>query len=130
MSSQAECWVRKVRSKVIWSVTDLIVGIRTLSSILRQLKCNRFTEWITDVLNVPSHTAEMNIFGTRFILTEEPENLKAIFTNQVYFESIRMRYSVESFTLRFSFVITAKESQTIRPWDIWRLTQYLPVCIV
>ncbi|KAE8557143.1 hypothetical protein EYB25_001849 [Talaromyces marneffei] len=59
-----------------------VLGLTTLSSILRHLKSNRFTEWIIDVLSVPGHTAEMNIFGTRFILTEEPENLKAIFTNQ------------------------------------------------
>uniref|UniRef100_A0A093XYC9 Cytochrome P450 n=1 Tax=Talaromyces marneffei PM1 TaxID=1077442 RepID=A0A093XYC9_TALMA len=60
-----------------------VLGLTTLSSILRHLKSNRFTEWIIDVLSVPGHTAEMNIFGTRFILTEEPENLKAIFTNQI-----------------------------------------------
>jgi hypothetical protein len=38
---------------------------------------------MTVCLDRPGHTAEMTIFGTRYILTEEPENIKAIFTSQV-----------------------------------------------
>lgn len=131
MSSQAECWVRNATLNAIWSVTDLSIGLTTLSSILRHLKSNRFTEWIIDVLSVPGHTAEMNIFGTRFILTEEPENLKAIFTNQVYFELFRVFFTERScLPFALSFETMAKEFQATRPWDIWPLTLYLPVYIL
>ncbi|KAJ5797265.1 cytochrome P450 alkane hydroxylase [Penicillium pulvis] len=57
-------------------------GIFTLHAIVKNIRQNHFYEWMTACLDCPGHTAEMIIFGTRFILTEEPENIKAIFTSQ------------------------------------------------
>lgn len=89
-------------------------GIFTLQTIIKHLRQNHFYEWMTACLDRPGHTAEMTIFGTRYILTEEPENIKAIFTSQV---DLVILFSTRSANLRTVQSIWQSRHWPEIPWS-------------
>jgi hypothetical protein len=52
-------------------------------SAFRHLTSFQFFEWTREILQVPGRTVELHMMGTRLILTDEPDNVKAIMSTQV-----------------------------------------------
>lgn len=42
-------------------------------------------EWTNEILQVPGRTIELNLMGSRMVLTDHPENVKTIMSTKVRF---------------------------------------------
>lgn len=47
-------------------------------------------EWTNEILQVPGRTIELNLMGSRMVLTDHPENVKTIMSTQVRLEFDKM----------------------------------------
>lgn len=45
-------------------------------------------EWTNEILQVPGRTVELNLMGSRMVLTDNPENVKTIMSTQVRLSSV------------------------------------------
>ena len=50
---------------------------------IHRLTSFQFFEWTREILQVPGRTVEFHMLGTRLVVTDEPENVKAIMSTQV-----------------------------------------------
>ena len=57
----------------------------TMLRMIRMLKKNMYVQhWQRRFEEAGSHTVEVSITGRRFILTDDPENIKAMLTTQFH----------------------------------------------
>jgi hypothetical protein len=55
--------------------------------VSRMRNCT-FFEYTREILDVPGRTVQLNMLGDRLVLTDEPENIKAVmFTKVCYSEN-------------------------------------------
>lgn len=58
-------------------------GISAIFDAAQHIRSNSFVDWSRNVLEVPGHTVELRVLGLRMILTDNPDNIKAIFSTNV-----------------------------------------------
>jgi hypothetical protein len=49
----------------------------------QHMRNHNLYEWTNEILQVPGRTVELNLMGSRMILTDNPENVKTIMSTQV-----------------------------------------------
>ena len=58
-------------------------GLDILLAALRHFKDDTFFDWVRTILNVPGHTVELRLLGTRLVMTDDADNIKALMSTQV-----------------------------------------------
>jgi hypothetical protein len=105
---------------------NIALRLRSYGTIIRRLTAFQLFEWTREILEVPGRTVELYMMGTRLVLTDEPENLKAIMSTQVYLAYSEAR--IKPLT-SFSFPNLRKAKSCIRRFIVFWETQYLRVSI-
>jgi hypothetical protein len=67
-----------------------------LFSAVKHLRADRFFEWSRKVLDVPGHTVELRTLGMRIILTDNPDNVKAVLSTKVVLSASSVSIVTES----------------------------------
>jgi hypothetical protein len=67
-------------------VTD-ISGLNFVVSMFRAILGHKFLDWTQHLLNNNNHTVELNMLGASLLLTDDPENIKAVQDTQVEFNT-------------------------------------------
>ena len=60
------------------------LGLDLLLIALNHFRHDTFFDWVRSVLNVPGHTVELRLLGTRLVMTDEADNIKALMSTQVW----------------------------------------------
>ena len=58
-------------------------GLDILVAALKHFRHDTFFDWVRSVLNVPGHTVELRFLGTRLVMTDDADNIKALMSTQV-----------------------------------------------
>lgn len=58
-------------------------GVDLLFTALSRLRNHDFFPWSRQILDVPGRTVSMNFLGTKVLLTDDPENAKAVLATKV-----------------------------------------------
>lgn len=59
------------------------LGLDVLFTALCHFKNDTFFDWARTILNVPGHTRELRLLGTRLVMTDDADNIKALMSTQV-----------------------------------------------
>lgn len=74
--------------------------------MFRSLASHRFYHWTKDLLKEHNHTAELRLLGQSLLLTDDPENIKAVQDTQVS-DSVEAQ-CLSSWTNRFIFPVLGR----------------------
>jgi hypothetical protein len=74
-------------------IAHCFIGIGAIIDAAQHIRTNSFFEWIRKALNVPGHTAELQVLGTRIIITDNPKNVQAILSSNVHIYLIFLLFS-------------------------------------
>ena len=58
-------------------------GLNIVIDMFRAVRKHRFYHWTKEMLEEYHHTMELRMLGTRLVMTDEPENIRAIQDTQV-----------------------------------------------
>ena len=72
----------QIRSQVILRLT--ISGLDVLVTAINRLRKDTFIEWTRGILDVPGHTVELRALGIELIITDNPDNIKAVLSTKVH----------------------------------------------
>jgi hypothetical protein len=81
-----------------------------LLQLIRNLRTNTVLEWTRDTLNVPGRTVELNLGGTKMVMTDNVENIRAMMSTQVVLDFLTMGISLSD----PSSTISGKANSTAR----------------
>ncbi|RAO69194.1 uncharacterized protein BHQ10_005206 [Talaromyces amestolkiae] len=83
----ASLWIFRPKSnspgRSIPSATyTLPLGIDLMYRAFQHMRNHTLYEWTNEILQVPGRTIELNLMGSRMVLTDHPENVKTIMSTQ------------------------------------------------
>src|SRR5215469_14166055 len=58
-------------------------GLDLMWRVVSHMRSCTFFEYTREILDVPGHTVQLNMLGGRLVLTDEPENVKAVMLTKV-----------------------------------------------
>ena len=83
-----------------------LLGIDLLATAIRKLVDCDFFAWSRQILDVPGRTVSLNMLGVSVLVTDSPENTKAVLSTKVGAPT----QSIAILILVFSLRILAKET--------------------
>jgi hypothetical protein len=76
-------WVRCGFPRILPATFLTVIGLDLTVSLIRSLINFQLIEWTREILKDAGHTVELHLIGTRLLMTDDPENFKAIMSTQV-----------------------------------------------
>ena len=69
--------------------TNKSLGLDLMWRVVSHLRSCTFFDYTREILDVPGHTVQLNMLGGKTVLTDEPENIKAVMLTQVCYSEDR-----------------------------------------
>lgn len=60
------------------------LGLNLFIGMLRAVRSHKFHLWTQSLLEKHNHTMELRMFGEKLVMTDDPENIKAMQDTQVF----------------------------------------------
>lgn len=62
--------------------SQLPLGLDVLITAVKRIHADQFFEWGREILNVPGRTVELSMLGISIVMTDDPNNIKAILSTK------------------------------------------------
>lgn len=69
--------------------TNKSLGLDLMWRVVSHLRSCTFFDYTREILDVPGRTVQLNMLGSKAVLTDEPENIKAVMFTQVCYSEDR-----------------------------------------